>query len=77
MSAVGVTLIERDGVTHVLDVVGREHYPAVELFVDEARRVGVSRRIAVTTDFERLTPDSRLLVLHDPRTHRQRRRVRR
>src|SRR5579859_7564153 len=43
-AAVGVTLLERDGVTHVLDIVGREHYPTVAEFVDEVRRLGVSRR---------------------------------
>jgi len=64
LSAVGTTMIERDGVTHVLDVVGREHYPTVAEFVDEARRLGISRRISRTAAFERLTPDSRLLLLH-------------
>jgi hypothetical protein len=43
-ASVGVTLIKRDGITHVLDIVGREHYPTVAEFVDEARRMGVSRR---------------------------------
>ena len=65
LAAVGTTMIERDGgVTHVLDVVGREHYPTVAGFVDEARRLGISRRISKTAAFGRLTPDSRLLVLH-------------
>lgn len=65
LSPVGVTLLARDGVTHVLDIIGREHYPTVEAFVDEVRRMGVSRRIAITTDFARLTNGSRLLTLHD------------
>ena len=65
LAAVGTTMIERDGgVTHVLDVVGREHYPTVAGFVDEARRLGISRRISKTAAFGRLTPDSRLLLLH-------------
>ena len=64
LAAVGTTMIDRDGVTHVLDVVGREHYPTVAGFVDEARRLGISRRISKTAAFGRLTPDSRLLLLH-------------
>jgi hypothetical protein len=64
LSAVGVTMVERDGVTHVLDVVGREHYPTVAEFLDEARRLGVSRRIARTSDFSRITKESRLILLH-------------
>jgi hypothetical protein len=64
LAAVGTTMIERDGITHVLDVVGREHYPTVAGFVDEARRLGVSRRISKTAAFWRLTRDSRLLLLH-------------
>jgi hypothetical protein len=64
LSAVGVTLVERDGVTHVLDIVGREHYRTVAGFVEEARRLGVSRRIAKTSEFSRIGPASRLILLH-------------
>src|SRR5205823_11234312 len=64
LASVGVTLIERDGVTHVLDIVGREHYPTVAAFIDEARRLGVSRRAPRTIDFSRITPASRLLLAH-------------
>ena len=64
LASVGVTLIERDGVTHVLDVVGREHYPTVASFIDEARRLGISRRAPRTIDFTRITPASRLLLAH-------------
>ena len=65
LSAVGVTLVERDGTTHVFDIVGREHYPTVAEFVDEVRRLGVSRRISRTADFSRLSADSRLVLLHE------------
>ena len=66
LAAVGTRMIQRDdGTTHVLDVVGAEHYPTVASFVDEARRLGVSRRIARTASFERLTSESRLLLLHE------------
>jgi hypothetical protein len=64
LASVGVTLIERDGVTHVLDIVGREHYPTVASFIDEIRRLGVSRRAPRTIDFQRITRASRLLLAH-------------
>ena len=64
LSAVGVALVERDGATHVLDIVGREHYPTVASFIDEARQMGISRRVSRTIDFSRITPASRLLLLH-------------
>ncbi len=60
----GVTLIERDGVTHVVDWIGHSHYPNVADFVEEARRFGASRRVPRTLDFARLTRDSRLLLIH-------------
>jgi hypothetical protein len=64
LSSVGIKLIQRDGVSHVLDIVGREHYPTVAAFVDEARRMGVSRRVSSNTDFARITAASRLLLAH-------------
>ena len=64
LASVGVTLIERDGVTHVIDIVGREHYPTVAAFIDEARRLGISRRAPRTIDFARITQASRLLLAH-------------
>jgi hypothetical protein len=64
LASVGVTLVERDGVTHVLDIVGREYYPTVASFIDEARRLGISRRAPRTIDFGRITRASRLLLAH-------------
>ena len=64
LHAVGITLLERDSVTHVLDIVGREHYPTVAAFIDEARTMGISRRASANTDFARITSESRLLLLH-------------
>lgn len=64
LASVGVTLIKRDGVTHVLDIVGREHYSIVASFVEEARRMGISRRAPRTIDFARITLASRLLLAH-------------
>ena len=65
LAAVGVLLIERNGVTHVVDRVGMQHYPNIADFVEEARRFGVSRRLPSNLDFSRLTEESRLLLVHD------------
>jgi hypothetical protein len=65
LAAVGVALVERAGATHAFDIVGREHYRTVAEYVDEVRRLGVSRRISRTADFSRLNPDSRLVLLHE------------
>jgi hypothetical protein len=64
LTSVGVGLFERDGATHVVDIVGREHYPTVAAFVDEARRLGVSRRAPRTVDFAHIALESRLLLAH-------------
>lgn len=61
---IGVSLVCRQGVWHVIDWVGLEHYPNVADFVEEVRRFGVSRRLPRSLDFSRLTPASRLLLVH-------------
>ena len=61
---VGVELIERGGVVHIVDWVGEQHYPAVTDFLEEGRVLGFSRRISNTLDLSRLTPESRILVVH-------------
>lgn len=61
---IGVKLIEVDGVYHVFDWVGSRNYPNVADFLEEARRFGVSRRMAKTLDFSKLTEKSRLILLH-------------
>ncbi len=38
VSSVGVQLIEVNGVHHILDVVGQQHYPGVADFVEEVSR---------------------------------------
>lgn len=63
----GVYLIERpdgSGVTDAYDWIGSEHYPNVADAIEEGRRHGFSRRISRTTDFARLTEESRLILLH-------------
>jgi len=64
LSAIGVQTIERGNVSHILDWVGSENYPNVADFVEEARRMGISRRISKTFDFHKLTPQSRLMLVH-------------
>ncbi len=61
---VGVSLVERQGATHVLDWVGSEHYPNVADFVEEVRVAGLSRRLSRSLDFSRLGPGSRILLIH-------------
>ena len=60
----GVSLIEIGGVSHVVDWVGSEYYGNVADFVEEAQRLGLSRRLPSTLDFSRLTPASRILLIH-------------
>ncbi len=60
----GVTLVEREGVTHVIDWIGSAHYPNVADFIAEARHLGISRRIARSIDFGKLSCNSRLLLAH-------------
>ncbi len=64
LAAIGVQLVERAGVWHVLDLIGRAHYPNVADFIEEARRFGASRRLPKTLDFAKLGPESRLLLAH-------------
>ncbi len=64
LSPIGVQLVERDGVWHILDWIGSEHYPNVADFLEEVRRFGLSRRLAKTIDFSKLTERSKILVVH-------------
>lgn len=65
LEPIGVQLVEIGGVTHVFDIVGRTHYPNVADMIAELKRYGASRRIAGSTDFRRLTAESRLVLLHE------------
>lgn len=64
MTAVGVHAFERDGVTHLLDWIGEDHYPNVADFIEECRRWGVSRRIPRNIPWRNITPQSQLLLVH-------------
>lgn len=64
LSPVGVKVVEFDGVFHVFDWVGASHYPNAADFLEEAVRLGLSRRIPKTAEFSRLTAESRLILVH-------------
>lgn len=55
---------DSDGTWHLLDVVGRKHYPNVADFIEEVRRFGLSRKIKSSFDFAKLTARSRIIMLH-------------
>lgn len=64
VTPVGVKLMERNGVWHIIDWIGSTHYPNTADFVEEVRQFGLSRRLPQTLDFKRLTKDSRILTVH-------------
>lgn len=62
---VGVTLHDLGtGVMHVIDWTGESYYPSPADFVEEARKRGVSRRIAASVDIGQLTVESMLILVH-------------
>ena len=64
LTAVGVKLVEVCGVWHVFDVVGQEYYPYPADYVEETQRKGASRRLPANLDFAKLSPESRLFLIH-------------
>lgn len=60
-------LIENvNGVNHLLMTVGKIYYPFVPDFVEEARVMGISKRIPLNFDLSLLQPGySRLFLVHD------------
>lgn len=61
----GVTLFQHGGIWHIADHIGSEHYPNVADYVEEVRRLGLSRRIPANLDFSLLTRGkSRIVLLH-------------
>lgn len=64
LTAVGVKLIENNGTWHLFDVVGQEYYPSPADFVEEVRQMGASRRLPGNLDFSKLTPASKLVLIH-------------
>lgn len=58
-------VVGQDDVKHVVLGVGKEFYPYVPDFVEEARVLGVSKRIPYNFDWSQLTPGrSKLLLAH-------------
>lgn len=64
IKSLGVTAIESNGVIHLIDVVGSKFYPNVADFIEEVRRLGLSRKIASNFNFSQLTWESRIIVMH-------------
>ena len=64
LSPIGVKIVEVDGVYHVFDWVGATHYPNASDFLEEAIRLGLSRRISKKEDFSKLTAASKLILVH-------------
>lgn len=66
ISALGVkqVLEPNTGVWHIVDWVGSNYYPSIPSFIEEARRFGISRRFPRTLDYSKVTPASRLVLLH-------------
>ena len=64
---VGVSLVrgKKGDVAHILDWVGKTHYPYPVDFIEEARAMGVSRRIPKNFDFAALDERSRLILVHE------------
>lgn len=62
---IGVSIVpDGKGTYHVIDWVGAEHYPMPNDFLEEGRLHGFSRKISRTTEFDKLTKDSRLIFVH-------------
>lgn len=56
---------DQDGVNHMLIWIGAEFYPFVPDFVEEVRKMGVSRRIPRGFPIEKLTPyKSKMILIH-------------
>lgn len=65
MAALGITPIGMHFINGSLfDWVGSSHYPTPAHFVEEVRHHGLSRKIASTFDFSRITPQTEHLLIH-------------
>jgi hypothetical protein len=63
--AVGVDIVlGPDGLHHVVDHVGNSFYPWPTDVLEEGRLYGFSRRVPRNLDFSKLTPGSRILLVH-------------
>ena len=64
LTAVGVRLVEIEGVWQIFDIVGEEHYPYPADYVEETRLKGASRRLSRNLDFSKISPQSHLVLVH-------------
>lgn len=65
ISPLGIKLVDNGGITTVLDWVGSNNYPNVADFVEETRRMGLSRRVSPKTDFARIDANTRWVLIHE------------
>jgi len=70
LSSLGVrTFFEKteDGeeVMHIIDVVGKQHYPNLADYVEEMGRYGISRKLSRRLNLSGLSKKSRLYLAHD------------
>lgn len=65
-SKVGQEIVQpNEDVPHVVDHIGTSHYAYPCDLLEEVRVHGLSRRVSKNFDFGRLTPDSRIILIHD------------
>jgi len=62
-------LLHRDkrGIYHVVMSVGKKFYPSPVDFIEEVRRLGLSKRVPADFDFTKLTPGLSKIILVHPR----------
>ena len=66
ITPVGVKLIQdkTTGVWHIFDWVGSKFYPNLADFVEEVKRLGLSRKLSPILKYEDLSSASRIILLH-------------
>lgn len=57
-------IVEKDGVNRVLVWIGKEFYASVPAYIEEARHMGISRRIPRNFPIEKLSCGSVMMMVH-------------
>lgn len=57
-------IFNKEGLNHVLVYIGEGFYPNVPKFIDETRRMGVSRRIPANFPIDKLQQGSCMMMVH-------------
>lgn len=66
VSPQGIHLVDwADGSQVAMDWIGSNHYATPARWVEEVKRMGISRRMSSLTDFSKLSPATRLVVIHE------------